>query len=74
MAEVQESGAPAGRPFRTEGPIAKYSTPPFPNQKQPMPGLTARTDPLPDRGEAYKGAGLFCSISSPTSDDGGATS
>jgi len=36
--------------------MTKYPSPPFPNQKQPMPGLTARMDPLPDHGEAsYKG-------------------
>ena len=38
--------------------MTKYPSPPFPNQKQRMPGLTARMDPLPDHGEAsYKGAG-----------------
>ena len=38
--------------------MTKYPSPPFPNQKQPMPGLTARMDPLPDHGEAsYKGSG-----------------
>ena len=38
--------------------MTKYPSPPFPNQKQPMPGLTARMDPPPDHGEAsYKGAG-----------------
>jgi hypothetical protein len=32
--------------------------PPFPKQKQPMPGLTARMDPIPDHGErSYKGSG-----------------
>ena len=32
--------------------------PPFPKQQQPMPGLTARMDPIPDHGEAsYKGSG-----------------
>ena len=32
--------------------------PPFPNQKQPMPGLTARMDPPPDHGElSYQGSG-----------------
>ena len=32
--------------------------PPFPNQKQPMPGLTARVDPTPDHGElSYQGSG-----------------
>jgi NAD(P)-dependent dehydrogenase (short-subunit alcohol dehydrogenase family) len=38
--------------------MTKYPSPPFPNQKQRMPGLTARMDPLPDHGEAsYKGSG-----------------
>src|SRR3954469_23867687 len=37
--------------------MPKSPAPPFPKQKQPMPGLTARMDPLPDHGEAsYKGA------------------
>jgi NAD(P)-dependent dehydrogenase (short-subunit alcohol dehydrogenase family) len=32
--------------------------PPFAKQQQPMPGLTARMDPIPDHGEAsYKGSG-----------------
>ena len=32
--------------------------PPFPNQKQPMPGLTAKMNPIPDHGEeSYKGSG-----------------
>ena len=60
MAEVQEWTAvrQLAGPFSTESPMTKYPSPPFPNQKQPMPGLTARMDPLPDHGEAsYKGAG-----------------
>jgi len=60
MAEVQEWTAVPQLvgPFSTESPMTKYPSPPFPNQKQPMPGLTARMDPLPDHGEAsYKGAG-----------------
>jgi NAD(P)-dependent dehydrogenase (short-subunit alcohol dehydrogenase family) len=32
--------------------------PPFPKQKQPMPGLTAKMQPVPDHGEkTYKGSG-----------------
>jgi NAD(P)-dependent dehydrogenase (short-subunit alcohol dehydrogenase family) len=32
--------------------------PPFPKQKQPMPGLTAKMQPIPDHGEdTYKGSG-----------------
>ena len=35
-----------------------HPKPPFPRQKQPMPGLTAKMDPVPDHGEtSYKGAG-----------------
>jgi NAD(P)-dependent dehydrogenase (short-subunit alcohol dehydrogenase family) len=35
-----------------------YPNPPFPNQKQPMPGLTGKMDPIPDHGEAsYVGSG-----------------
>src|SRR4051812_13815858 len=35
-----------------------YPIPPFPKQRQPMPGLTAKMNPLPDHGEAsYRGSG-----------------
>jgi NAD(P)-dependent dehydrogenase (short-subunit alcohol dehydrogenase family) len=35
-----------------------HPTPPFPKQKQPMPGLTAKMNPIPDHGEdSYKGSG-----------------
>ena len=35
-----------------------YPKPPFPSQKQPMPGLTRKMDPVPDHGEtSYKGSG-----------------
>jgi NAD(P)-dependent dehydrogenase (short-subunit alcohol dehydrogenase family) len=36
----------------------KHPEPPFPKQKQPMPGLTAKMTPVPDHGEeSYKGSG-----------------
>ena len=36
----------------------QHPQPPFPEQKQPMPGLTARMSPAPDHGEqSYKGSG-----------------
>jgi NAD(P)-dependent dehydrogenase (short-subunit alcohol dehydrogenase family) len=36
----------------------QHPAPPFPKQKQPMPGRTANMDPLPDHGEkSYKGSG-----------------
>src|ERR1700740_322692 len=35
-----------------------YPKPPYPSQKQPMPGSTAEMDPRPDHGgTSYKGAG-----------------
>ena len=35
-----------------------YPKPPFPEQKQAMPGLTSKMQPVPDHGEAsYQGAG-----------------
>jgi NAD(P)-dependent dehydrogenase (short-subunit alcohol dehydrogenase family) len=38
--------------------MSEYPTPPFPPQKQPMPGQTAHMNPLPDHGElSYKGSG-----------------
>jgi NAD(P)-dependent dehydrogenase (short-subunit alcohol dehydrogenase family) len=38
--------------------MIEYPKPPFPEQKQPMPGFTAKMNPLPDHGEtSYKGAG-----------------
>ncbi|NEJ12636.1 SDR family oxidoreductase [Rhizobium leguminosarum] len=37
--------------------MTNYPTPPFPSQKQPMPGFTAQMDPIPDHGEeSYRGA------------------
>ena len=35
-----------------------YPKPPYPTQRQPMPGATAKMDPQPDHGEtSYKGSG-----------------
>ncbi len=37
--------------------MPNYPTPPFPSQKQPMPGFTTQMDPIPDHGEeSYRGA------------------
>jgi hypothetical protein len=37
---------------------SEHPKPPFPKQKQPMPGLTAKMKPVPDHGEeSYKGSG-----------------
>jgi NAD(P)-dependent dehydrogenase (short-subunit alcohol dehydrogenase family) len=38
--------------------VKSFPKPPFPAQRQPMPGLTARMMPVPDHGETlYKGSG-----------------
>jgi hypothetical protein len=38
--------------------IQEIPKPPFPKQIQPMPGLTAKMNPVPDHGEqSYKGTG-----------------
>jgi NAD(P)-dependent dehydrogenase (short-subunit alcohol dehydrogenase family) len=40
--------------------MADYPKPPYPAQRQPMPGSTAKMDPRPDHGEAsYKGSGTL---------------
>src|SRR5436190_14310304 len=36
---------------------SEYPKPPFPKQKQPMPGATGKMNPAPDHGEtSYKGS------------------
>ena len=38
--------------------LPDYPKPPYPSQKQPMPGLTSKMNPRPDHGEtSYKGSG-----------------
>src|SRR3954454_1293114 len=38
--------------------MIEYPKPPFPKQKQAMPGLTSKMEPVPDHGEqSYKGSG-----------------
>ena len=38
--------------------MTEHPTPPFPEQQQPVPGITAAMDPRPDHGEeSYRGAG-----------------
>ena len=37
---------------------SEYPKPPYPSQKQPMPGSTQKMDPRPDHGEtSYRGSG-----------------
>jgi NAD(P)-dependent dehydrogenase (short-subunit alcohol dehydrogenase family) len=41
----------------------EYPKPPFPAQKQPMPGLTDRMEPRPDHGETtYRGSGRLAGL------------
>ena len=41
-----------------QDPRTQYPQPPFPEQPQPVPGSTAKMDPVPDHGEtSYKGSG-----------------
>src|SRR5689334_3422125 len=38
--------------------VSMYPKPPYPEQRQPMPGTTSQMKPRPDHGEtSYKGAG-----------------
>jgi NAD(P)-dependent dehydrogenase (short-subunit alcohol dehydrogenase family) len=55
QAEAQ-GAAPAAAPF--VDPTTKYPRPPFPEQRQPWPGLVSRMNPRPDHGEtSYRGSG-----------------
>ncbi|WP_442579316.1 SDR family oxidoreductase [Mesorhizobium sp. ASY16-5R] len=41
-----------------QDPRKQYPAPPFPEQRQPMPGLARKMDPVPDHGEeSYRGSG-----------------
>jgi hypothetical protein len=52
----QDVAAGAFKPRKTG--MSGRPKPPFPKQQQPMPGSTARMDPIPDHGEtSYKGSG-----------------
>jgi NAD(P)-dependent dehydrogenase (short-subunit alcohol dehydrogenase family) len=47
-----------GRREALVDPTGKFPGPPFPNQKQPWPGLALKMNPKPDHGESsYKGSG-----------------
>ncbi len=47
----------ADRP-NMQDPRTQYPRPPFPRQPQPVPGLAAKMDPVPDHGEhSYQGSG-----------------
>jgi NAD(P)-dependent dehydrogenase (short-subunit alcohol dehydrogenase family) len=45
-------------PAELTDPTSKFPKPPFPEQKQPWPGLASKMQPRPDHGESsYKGSG-----------------
>src|SRR2546423_9891809 len=53
VAAIEASRPPGGSSVYTE-----YPQPPYPSQKQPMPGSTGKMNPRPDHGEeSYKGSG-----------------
>lgn len=44
--------------LKMQDPRKQYPAPPFPEQPQPLPGLSAKMDPRPDHGEeSYRGSG-----------------
>ncbi|MBW6525760.1 SDR family oxidoreductase [Sphingomonas sp. RHCKR7] len=51
------AGAPAG-PVKLSDPRSKYTSQPFPEQRQPWPALQSKMNPRPDSGEtSYRGSG-----------------
>ena len=58
-ADAQSSpAAPTSPAVALRDPQDKYPRPPFPNQRQPFPGLASKMDPVPDHGEkSYVGSG-----------------
>jgi NAD(P)-dependent dehydrogenase (short-subunit alcohol dehydrogenase family) len=53
-----ESSSTSGAPVPLVDPTTKYPKPPFPEQKQPWPGLASKMEPRPDHGETtYRGSG-----------------
>jgi NAD(P)-dependent dehydrogenase (short-subunit alcohol dehydrogenase family) len=55
---VPASAATPGAAAPLADPCTKFPKPPFPDQKQPWPGLTSKMDPRPDHGESsYRGSG-----------------
>jgi NAD(P)-dependent dehydrogenase (short-subunit alcohol dehydrogenase family) len=56
-AQSAPAGAADGAP-RLSDPRSKYTSEPFPEQKQPWPGLQSQMTPVPDCGEtSYRGSG-----------------
>jgi NAD(P)-dependent dehydrogenase (short-subunit alcohol dehydrogenase family) len=58
MASTAASAAPAAAPRPLVDPRTAYPRPPFPEQRQPWPGLASQMTPRPDHGErSYVGSG-----------------
>lgn len=56
-AQTSAASPSGGRPV-LGNPRTKYTNEPFPEQKQPWPGLQSKMDPVPDCGEtSYRGSG-----------------
>jgi NAD(P)-dependent dehydrogenase (short-subunit alcohol dehydrogenase family) len=56
LVSTEAADRPAEAPLRD--PRGKYPKPPFPEQRQPWPGLTSKMQPVPDHGEhSYRGSG-----------------
>lgn len=57
-AVAQSAADNESTPAALPNPVNEYPRPPFPEQKQPWPGLASRMTPRPDHGEtSYKGSG-----------------
>jgi NAD(P)-dependent dehydrogenase (short-subunit alcohol dehydrogenase family) len=55
---TNESGSSAGGAPTLSDPRTKYTSEPFPEQKQPWPALQSKMNPVPDCGEtSYRGSG-----------------
>jgi NAD(P)-dependent dehydrogenase (short-subunit alcohol dehydrogenase family) len=58
MAQGAAAGSGNAPPVPLRDPRTKYTNAPFPEQKQPWPGLQSKMTPRPDCGEtSYKGSG-----------------
>ncbi|VWX51838.1 SDR family oxidoreductase [Novosphingobium sp. 9U] len=54
----QQQGGGGGAPAGLKDPRTKYTTEPFPEQRQPWPALASKMSPRPDHGETtYRGSG-----------------
>ncbi len=57
-AAAQAGAAPAATPVPLRDPRSKYTSQPFPEQRQPWPALQGKMTPRPDSGEtSYRGSG-----------------